>query len=496
MDNATIANYLGRLAAALDLAGASPYSIRAYRRAADLIRATKPTSPSSSAGSRPRAARDRRGDRDAPARAGRDRDDRGARGAGTGNRSGARRDRPLPRPERQARVEIGRALGVRTADELREAAAAVRLTEVPGIGPSTEGRPRERLAREPRSEAPRLLLGRARLLMESLADALDATVAGDVRRWSDYPQDLALVATDASALERFAAAPNRCGGRAGRAERAGLTVEGVSVRLVIAPESSFGTELVRATGSGPYVAALGPLPAVAREEDLYAELGIPFCPPELREAPFRGEPLARRDRGYPRRPALPHHALGRPRVRATTWRSPRASGDTRTWRSATTRRTSASFQASPPTMCALQAEEIAGANEKLAPFRVLRGIECDILPDGSSTFPTTSWPSSLGAGKPARRPAPPRDVLTKQVLEAMRNPYVRGFSHPTGRYIGRRRRTRSTSGRRSRPRSRPASRWRSTDCRTGSISRVNTSGSRSRPERRSSSTPTRTRSRA
>ena len=34
-----------------------------------------------------------------------------------------------------------------------------------------------------------------------------------------------------------------------------------------------------------------------------------------------------------------------------------------------------------------QAAEIAEANEELAPFRVLRGIECDILPDGSSTCP-------------------------------------------------------------------------------------------------------------
>ena len=34
-----------------------------------------------------------------------------------------------------------------------------------------------------------------------------------------------------------------------------------------------------------------------------------------------------------------------------------------------------------------QAEEIAAANEALAPFRVLRGIECDILPDGRLDLP-------------------------------------------------------------------------------------------------------------
>jgi DNA polymerase (family 10) len=70
---------------------------------------------------------------------------------------------------------------------------------------------------------------------------------------------------------------------------------------------------------------------------------------------------------------------------------------------------------------------------------VLRGIECDILADGSLDLPDDvlaelDWvQASLHAGQ--RRP---REELTKQVLEAMRNPYVRGLSHPTGRYIGRR----------------------------------------------------------
>ena len=34
-----------------------------------------------------------------------------------------------------------------------------------------------------------------------------------------------------------------------------------------------------------------------------------------------------------------------------------------------------------------QAEEIAAANELMEPFRVLRGIECDILPDGRLDLP-------------------------------------------------------------------------------------------------------------
>jgi DNA polymerase (family 10) len=86
-----------------------------------------------------------------------------------------------------------------------------------------------------------------------------------------------------------------------------------------------------------------------------------------------------------------------------------------------------------------QAEEIAAANEALAPFRVLRGIECDILPDGSLDLPDDvlaelDWVQvSLHAGQRAQR-----RELTKRVVEAMRHPAARCLSHPTGRLINHR----------------------------------------------------------
>src|SRR5439155_9168742 len=72
----------------------------------------------------------------------------------------------------------------------------------------------------------------------------------------------------------------------------GVTVEGVPVELVVAEPARFGTELMRATGSSAYVDALEPLPDATDEEGVFARLGVPFCPPEVREAPFRGEPPA------------------------------------------------------------------------------------------------------------------------------------------------------------------------------------------------------------
>jgi DNA polymerase (family 10) len=86
-----------------------------------------------------------------------------------------------------------------------------------------------------------------------------------------------------------------------------------------------------------------------------------------------------------------------------------------------------------------QGEEIAAANELLAPFRILRGIECDILPDGRLDLPDDvlselDWvQASVHGGQRM-----PRPEMTKRVEEALRNPYVRSLSHPTGRYINRR----------------------------------------------------------
>jgi DNA polymerase (family 10) len=86
-----------------------------------------------------------------------------------------------------------------------------------------------------------------------------------------------------------------------------------------------------------------------------------------------------------------------------------------------------------------QAVEIAAANDELAPFRVLRGVECDIRRDGTLDLPDDvlaelDWVQlSLHAGQRAARAE-----LTARVTEAMRHPAVRCLSHPTGRMIGRR----------------------------------------------------------
>jgi DNA polymerase (family 10) len=86
-----------------------------------------------------------------------------------------------------------------------------------------------------------------------------------------------------------------------------------------------------------------------------------------------------------------------------------------------------------------QGEEIAAVNEQLAPFRILRGTECDILDDGTLDLPDDvlaelEWvQASVHAGQRQSR-----DQLTKRTLAAVQHPAVRSISHPQGRMINHR----------------------------------------------------------
>lgn len=445
MDNPQIADRLDAFASLLELAETNPYTARAYRRAAETIRATALSVAELVTAGRARELR----------------------GIGPGIEArlcelvetGAITE--LAELERELApdlvglgrylglsakrsVELARALGVRTADELREAAAAGRLQTVAGVGPKTEARLLDALAREGEPRPRRgLLLNRAWELVGAIAAALAGEAAGDVRRWCDHCERLAVVcaASDPrSVLERFAALPQIVAVvEQGERHAVGVTVEGVPVELVAAEPQRFGTALVRATGSPAHVAALEPLPDGPDEEAVYRALGLPWCPPELREEPFGGEP-----------PALVEPPDMRGDLHChTTWSDGRASVE-EMGRGALERgydylaicdHTPAvgAVRGLTPDEVRRQAEEIAVANELLAPFQVLRGIECDILPDGRLDLPDDvlselEWvQASVHAGQRMSQAE-----MTKRVEEALRNPYVRCLSHPKGRLINRR----------------------------------------------------------
>jgi DNA polymerase (family 10) len=288
-----------------------------------------------------------------------------------------------------------------------------------------------------------LTLNRARALAEAVAAPLGATVAGDPRRWLDASARLAVVVADEKAaplLDRFASLPEIVAVVERGDDRAlGVTVEGVPIELVVAPPQRFGTELLRATGSDAYVAALGELPDAPDEQAAYRLLGVPYLPPELREAPYRGDAPALVDLADIRGDVHVH----------STWSDGKASvlemaqaardlgyGYLAICDHTRNVRVVPGLDASDLVQ---QAEEVAEANELLAPFRVLRGIECDILDDGSLDLPDEALASlewvqaSVHAGQRQSR-----DQLTRRTLAAVEHPAVRCISHPQGRIINHR----------------------------------------------------------
>ena len=402
-----------------DAAGAqdaNPYTTRAYRRAAETIRGAalpvaelvKPGACASCAGSAPGSRRgcaswSRPGEiaelaeleRElapdlvglgrylGPEREARDRAGAGARRAhrrgasrGGGRRPAARRCRGSGRRPRRGSLE---ALGARGR-------------AAPTAGPAAQPRAGAgRRASRPRSAA-----------RPPATCAAGATRASSWRSSARRP----IPSRSLDAVRRRCRRSWRVIERAER-RALGVTVEGVPVELVVsrpiavrdraAPRNRLGR--VR---RGARAAARAP-----DEAAVYAALGVPWCPPELREGPFARRAAAARRAG--RRSAATCTATRRGQTggRASRrWAARRASAATSTSRSAITRPPSARSTASTPDDVRRQAEEIAAANEVLAPFRVLRGIECDILarrPARPSR--RRAGGARLGAGERARRPA-------------------------------------------------------------------------------------------
>ena len=441
--NPAIAERLESLATLLELAGANPFAARAYRRAAALVRDTK-----------------------APVaelvRQGRVRE---LRGIGPSIEARLRElvetgeiaeieqlERELP-PDiiglgrflglsSRRTLQISKTLGIRTADELRAAAQAGRLRDVPGVGPKTEAKVLERLSLPETPRPPRrLLLSHARAIVWRVAAALEGEPAGDVRRWRDEPRRLAVVVPSEepqTVLDAFAALPEIVTVVEREDHRSvGVTVDGVAVEAIVAAPDRFGTELLRATGAPEYIEPLEPLPAAHREEDVYAALGIPFLPAELREHPFRGPPPKLLERADIRGDLHCH----------TTWSDGRGTVEEMALAARDLGYQYLAICDHTPAVGAVpgltaddlrrQALEIASVNEHVAPFRVLRGVECDILRDGRLDLPDSlleelDWvQASVHGGQRT-----PRSELTKRVEEALRNPNVRCLSHPMGRIIG------------------------------------------------------------
>jgi DNA polymerase (family 10) len=185
--------------------------------------------------------------------------------------------------------------------------------------------------------------------------------------------------------------------------------------------------------------------AGATEQDVYAALGLPWIPPELRED--RGEIEAARKGTLP-------HLIERSALRGdlhmhSKWTdgtatieamadAARAHGLQYIAISDHSRRLTVAHGLDPVRL-SKQCGEIEAINAKLDGITVLTGIEVDVLDDGSLDLPDSALaPLDVVIAAVHSKFNLSRAAQTKRILAALDNPHVRILAHPLGRLIDQR----------------------------------------------------------
>ncbi len=365
-------------------------------------------------------------------------------------------------------------LGITTLDELEQAAREGKLRSLAGFGAKTEAKMLEGIQRL-RQRSNRVLLGvalpRALALVHALREAVGDTlvhidVGGSLRRRKATIGDMDLVAAahDAEAvMQAFVALPQVADilWRGNTKTRVRLhTGDEVDLR-VVAPER-WGTALQYFTGSQAHNVRLREL-ALAQglslseysfkredgseqlcttEEEVYATLGLPWIPPELRED--WGEIEAARQGHLPTlltlddiRGDLHMHTTasdGRLSLREMV-EGARARGYAFI---AITDHSQSLGMVNGLTVERLRAqqEEIRALQAEYDDMLILHGAEVEIKADGTLDYPDevlAELDIVIASLHTALRQ--PREQVTQRLLKAIRNPHVDIIGHPTGRLL-------------------------------------------------------------
>jgi len=364
------------------------------------------------------------------------------------------------------------ALKVDSLEELAEAAHAGRVRALPGFGPSTEQAILDALAARG-SASRRMRLAVAAQYAEPLRDRLagvsgvaSAVIAGSFRRARDTVGDIDILVSAAGSAAVMEALVHdeevREVTARGKTRASAVLACGLQVDLRVVHPGSAGAALQYLTGSKAHGVALRRMArakglklseygvfrgkeriAGASEESVYRALGLPWIAPELREN--RGEIEAARTGRLPRlietgelRGDLHVHTRasdGHATLRAMA-DAARAAGLEYIAITEHSRRLRVAHGLDPQRL-RRQMAEIDELNAELRGITVLKGIEADILEDGRLDLPDEVLAEcDIVVGAVHSAFDLPRAKQTRRILRAMENPYFTILAHPTGRVIG------------------------------------------------------------
>lgn len=362
-------------------------------------------------------------------------------------------------------------LEVQTIEQLYRAARDGRIRAVPGFGEKTELNILQAVEAHV-SQTRRFKLAVAAQYAEALRTYLAAvsgvkqvTIAGSFRRMRETVGDIDILATatpDSPVMQRFAAYDEVAEVLSAGTKRASAMLKcGLQVDLRVVAEESYGAALQYFTGSKAHNIAIrriaqkhglkvneyGVYRGEARiagenEESVYRAVGLPYIPPELRED--RGEIEAAH---AGRLPQLVELADLRGDLHVHT----KATDGRNTLREMVLAAQAQGFEylaitehsrhltvahGLDPLRLVRQCDEIDALNEQLKGITLLKGIEVDILEDGSLDLPDNVLARlDLVVGAVHSKFDLSRARQTERILRAMEHPCFTLLAHPTGRLI-------------------------------------------------------------
>jgi len=347
-------------------------------------------------------------------------------------------------------------LGIENVGELYYACNENRLIEAKGFGAKTQEEIKKIIEFRMASSG-RYLYARVEDFAEELIDhlknsfpELQISYTGDYRRKCEIIDGLDLLIGTALNEEL-----------ADRIQQSGLTVidssesrlslesaDGIRTYIDFCGKNDYGWQLIEKTGNPAHVnnlkELLGESDASDRSEtEIYALAGIPFVEPELREGTNELE-LAKQN-NLPSlitfedlKGSLHNHSNWSDGVNSLEEMALFCRDDLKMGYLGICDHSKSAFYAKglDEIRVAAQQREIDELNKKLAPFRIFKGIESDILYDGSLDygeeilktfdFVVASVHSILKMSE---------EKATQRLITAIENPYTTILGHPTGRML-------------------------------------------------------------
>ena len=366
--------------------------------------------------------------------------------------------------------KIWQELGVTTLAELKEAARAKQLRTLPGLGAKVEENILKSVGRKKKASGPpRTLLGQALPALLAVVEVLRehpaaerVSEAGSARRRRETVRDLDIIATasDPAALTDYFTKLTWVSEVAAKGPTKATVVshEGFRFDLRVVPPECYGNLLQHFTGSKEHNIALreeaqrrglsvseygvtevetGEVITAETEEELYDRLGYEFIPPELRE---NGGELEAARRGE--LPKLVEPGQLRGDLHTHSHWSADGKNTLVEMVEAAKARGYAYYAITDHShylregRLESQAKEIDRVAKRVAPLKLLKGIEVNIKADGTLDVPDEQlaerdWVVVSIHTAFQREP-------TERIMAAMENPHVDVIGHLTGRKLNRR----------------------------------------------------------